>query len=317
MSRQKSKELQERWDEESAAFALSSLLKGEPTSPYAPHDGRVDLRGLVVEKSKRVPVNDKLSRITQLRQFDHVGVDDVDLSFSILNDVRVMGSRFENCLFDNAKLPGYRAWSAVFKRCSFKSASLRDTLLGAAEQEGGKPGSLYEDCDFSGADLRKVSTEQGRFVRCVFVGSRWHFTQTLSAVFEKCDFRDAEVNEVRFDGRRFDNYDLTGLNDNKMANCDFSTARLYASSFLAIDFRNLIAPIGDQFYLIDAYPSRVRTALDRLKANGSKDAEYLATLYEPEFRASTVMSEDAVGLLDFGLLSDSEARLLAAVFELD
>jgi hypothetical protein len=29
------------------------------------------------------------------------------------------------------------------------------------------------------------------------------------------------------------------------------------------------------------------------------------------------MSEDAVGLLDFGLLSDSEARLLAAVFELD
>jgi uncharacterized protein YjbI with pentapeptide repeats len=320
MSHPNKQEFQMRWDEQSTASALDSLLKGTPTSPFGHYDGRVDLRGLVVEKSPRVPVSDGLARITQLREFDHVEVRDVDLSSSTVSDVRIFGSRFENCVFDNAKLPGYRTWSGVFERCSFKSTNLKDTMMGGPEMKDGKPwgpGSRYEDCDFSGADLRDISTEFGRFVRCSFQRSRWYMTQTLSAVFEQCDFREADVNQVRFDGRRFDKNGLVGLNDNKMMGCDFSTAKLYASSFLAIDCRNLIPPNGAQYVLIDAFPSKVRLALDRLKADGTENAKWLATLYEPEFRGSTVLPGDAVGMLDIGLLSDEEARLLAAVFEIE
>ena len=142
-------------------------------------------------------------------------------------------------------------------------------------------------------------------------------TQTLSAVFEQCDFRQADIDQVRFDGRRFDDNGLVGLNDNNMMGCDFSTAKIYGSAFMAIDFRNLIPPVGEQFSLVDGYPPKVRIAVDRLKAEGSTDAAVVLATYEGEFQGASVLPADARGLLDFGLLSDSEARLLAAVFEIE
>jgi len=136
-------------------------------------------------------------------------------------------------------------------------------------------------------------------------------------VFEQCDFRQADIDQVRFDGRRFDDNGLVGLNDNNMMGCDFSTAKIYGSAFMAIDFRNLIPPVGEQFSLVDGYPPKVRIAVDRLKAEGSTDAAVVLATYEGEFQGASVLPADARGLLDFGLLSDSEARLLAAVFEIE
>lgn len=311
-----SKELRERWDTETTTFVLDSLLRGRPTSPYGTFEGRVDLRGLVTEKSERVSINDKLARIAKLYEFDRTKVYDVDLSSSILHDWRVVDSTFENCAFDDAKLAGFRSYSAVFKRCRFKSSVLRGATLGA-HTKGRRTGSLYEDCDFSGADLRDISTEHGRFARCAFVSSQWSGTQTLSAVFEHCDFCDAEINEVYFDGRRFDSHGLAGLGENKMEGCDFSTSRLEYTGFLAIDFRNLIPPRADRYVLVGNFPSKVEIALDRLKANGSREAAGLAFMFQMEFTAAKVMPPDAVGMLDFGRLSDTDARLLAAVFEIE
>lgn len=315
MSRQQSKEpLRTRWDDETTAFTLDALLRGRPTSAYGTYQGRIDLRGIVIEKSERIRINEKLARIAKLNEFESKTISDVDLSYSVLNDLRVIESTFENCIFDNVKLPDFRAYSARFNGCSFKSASLRDATMGAKET-GSKTGSVYQACDFSSADLRDISTEHGRFSECIFVGSQWLGTQTLSAVFENCDFRDAKITRVVFDGRKFDNNGLVGLSENKMKCCDFSTAEITDTSFLAIDFRNLIPPENERYPLIDDFPARVKVALDRLKANGSEEALGLAFIFEGEFRASTVMPPGSVGTLDFGVLSDTEARLLAAVFE--
>lgn len=316
MSRQQSKELQARWDGETIAFALDSLLRGRPVSPHGSHEGRVDMRGLVVEKSERVRINDQLSKISKLYEFDSKKIRDVDLSYSVLNDLRVNESVFENCIFDGAKLPGLRAYSAEFEKCSFKSALLRDTTLGAKEK-GRKTGSLYKSCDFSGADLRDISAEHGRFLNCDFSASQWHGTQTLSAIFENCDFRDASISEVYFDGRKFDTNGLVGLSENKMMGCNFSSAKLEYTGFLAIDFRNLIAPTDGRYVLIPDFPSKVEIAVSRLEANGSREALGLTFIYKMAFTAARVMPNDAVGMLDFGNLSDDNSRLLAAVFELD
>lgn len=309
-----SEELRERWDTETTAFVLDSLLRARPTSPYGTFGGRVDLRGLVTEKSERVSINEKLAKIAKPYEFDRTKICNVDLSSSILHDWRVVDSKFEDCIFDNAILPGYRAYSAILNRCSFSATSLKDTVMGA-KGKGRKTGTAYEDCDFSGADLREVSTEYGRFTRCSFVSSKWYQTQTLTAVFENCDFRDAEIKTVIFDGRRFDDRGLAGLSENKMAGCDFSTARIEDTSFLAIDFRNLIPPNNGRYVAIDDFPLKARVALDRLKANGSEGALALAFIFEGEFTAATVMPEGAVGILDFGILSEAQKRLLSAVFE--
>lgn len=315
MSRQQSKELQAGWKEETTASSLDALLRGRPVSPHGTPEGRVDLRGLMVEKPERVRISDQLSRITKLYEFNRQSIRDVDFSSSVLHEWRVVNSTFKNCIFDNAKMPGYRGYSAVFDTCSFRSSMLRDATMGAKEK-GSKTACAYRGCDFSAADLRNVSTEYGRFSGCIFAGSRWYITQTLSAVFEDCDFRDAEIKEVRFDGRRFDSNGLAGLSENKMAGCDFSTARLDGSSFLAIDFRNLTPPLGDRYVLIASYPSRVAIAMDRLRANGSREAAGLAFVFEAEFKAATAMPQDSVGMLDFGILSETQANLLAVVFEI-
>lgn len=88
----------------------------------------------------------------------------------------------------------------------------------------------------------------------------------MSAVFEHCDFRGTVLDEVMFDGR-----DLTlgkgrpnKLGENQLFGCDFSTAALIGTSFIAIDFRYCTVPIGENFMLIDQFPHRCRDALATL-----------------------------------------------------
>lgn len=314
MSRQ-SKELQTRWELEGAEYALETLLRGHPSSPYGTHDGRVDLRGLAVERPERVRINDDLARIAKIFKFEKKVIRSVDLSYATLPEWRIHGSAFEDCMFDAAKLVSFRTYSAAFKMCSFRNADLREASLGAPVKEGAQ-GGVYSLCDFSGADLRNISTEDGTFSQCLFVGSRWHGTQTLTTVFEKCDFRDAEISEVFFDGRGFGKRGPSGLGKNKLEGCDFSTAKLYGTSFLAIDFRNVIPPVADRYVLVRDFPRRVEIATDRLAANGTRDAQWLALRFKSEFVAARALPADAVGMLDFGDLSTDDARLLAAVFEL-
>lgn len=311
-----SKELQERWNEETKAFVIDALLRGRPTSPHGTHEGRVDLRGVVIETPKRIPVNENFERVSRIYEFAGIEIKDVDLSHSILPEWRVLRTSFSNCLFDSSTFPSLRTYSAKFVECSFRDSFLREASLGAQESEK-KPGSLYEVCDFTGADLRDVNTDHGSFINCAFTGSQWRKTRTLTAVFENCDFREADISEVFFDGRRFDSKGPAGLGENKLAGCDFSTSRLESTSFLAIDFRNLIPPRGERYVLVDNYPPRVKIALDRLKANGSRDASWLAFRYNMEFAAAQFLPRDATGMLDFGGLSGTDAQLLAAVFELD
>lgn len=311
-----SKELQARWDDETKAFVIDALLRGRPTSPYGTHDGRVDLRGISIEQPKRVKVNENVDRITKTYELSGVKIEGVDLSHAILPEWRILKTSFNDCIFDASSFPSLRTYSGKFVECSFRDSLLREASLGAP---AGKKdaGGAYVSCDFTGADLRDANTDHGHFTSCLFIGTQWRKTRTLTAIFENCDFRDADIDEVFFDGRRFDSNGPAGLGENKLKGCDFSTARLEGTSFLAIDFRNLIPPRAARYVLVESYPARVEVALDRLKASGSNDASWLALRYKMEFAASKFLAADAVGMLDFGGLSDSDAGLLAAVFELD
>lgn len=309
-------ELRDRWDEPSAAASLSSLLRGKPVSPFGTHQGRIDLRGLVIASPGRTRIDENFERIDQIYTFDRVTIQDVDLSESILPEWRVSRTQFQNVVFDRAALPSLRAYSATFRDCSFKHTSLAGATLGALAK-GSKRGGQFVGCDFTRADLSAISIEGGHVSHCVFVSTTWEKTHTHDAVLEHCDFRDADITEVTFDGRRFSGGKLAGLSDNKLSGCDFSTARLTDSRFPGIDFRHLSPPKADRYVLVPSYPQRVKVALDRLNANGSKEARFLPMLFKMEFDAAKILPADAVGMIDFGKLSQPQAALLAAVFEVD
>jgi uncharacterized protein YjbI with pentapeptide repeats len=314
MSRQDS-DLRVRWDEASAAASLGSLLRGKPASPYGTHQGRIDLRGLVIEQPGRTRVDENFERIDQIYEFNGLKIKDVDLSHSSLPEWRVLGTQFTNVVFDHASLPSLRTYSATFIDCSFQGSRLPGASLGAVAK-GNKRGGQYERGDFTGADLGEILVEGGRLSNCVFVSTTWEKTHTHDAVIEQCDFRDADITDVTFDGRRFSGGKLAGLNDNKLSGCDFSTARLTDCRFPGIDFRNVVPPKAERYVLVPDFPRRVDVALDRLNANGSSEARFLPMLFKMEFSAAKVLPADATGMIDFGKLSQPQAALLDAVFEL-
>ncbi|WP_236980046.1 MULTISPECIES: pentapeptide repeat-containing protein [Mycobacterium] len=158
MSRQ-DKELRTRWSIETTASVIGALSRGRAESPYPDYQGRVDL------------------------------------SYATLPEFRLLESEFTNCVFDQARSPSLRTYSARLSGCSFVSADLRRAQLGA-RVEARKPGSQYIGCDFQDANLRNVSTDPGSFVDCNFKATKWKGTQTLSTVFEGCNFQDSIIEEV-------------------------------------------------------------------------------------------------------------------------
>jgi uncharacterized protein YjbI with pentapeptide repeats len=309
------KELQTRWDADTTASVVDALLSARPTSPYGTHEGRVDLRGLTIEEPARVRVDDAFSRITKLYKFGRVTVRGIDFSHARLPEWRLHETTFEDCLFDHATLSSFRAYSATFTRCSFGSADLKDASLGARVKDR-KPGGLYQDCDFSGADLRRANTDPGHFLRCNFQRTKWAKTRFLSTVLEACDFRDATIDSAFFDGRAFRDNAPIGLGENKLNECNFSTAKLRDTSFLAIDFRNCIPPAGDDVALVEQYPRRLEDALSYLKTLSSPDARVALAVLEQSAKSDRFLPADALGLLQLSHYPGDARALIAKAFGL-
>lgn len=298
MSRQQSSDLRARWDSQATAFVLDALLRGRPASPYGTHDGRVDVRGLTIEESARTKVTDELARLDTIYEFSRISLRDVDFSHSTLSEWRVMDSKFENCVFEFSRLPGFRAYSAVFRKCNFVSADLRGASLGARIKDR-KPGGLYENCDFTGANLQRLGTDPGHFVNCNFQFTKWKNTRFLSTVLDSCDFRNATIEGSFFDGRSFRDNAPVGLGENKLKDCDFSTAILIDTSFLAIDFRNCVPPSGEEYALVDQYPRRAQDALGYLKTLSGPEASIAAAVLDADMQSIRLLPGEAVGLIQF------------------
>lgn len=309
-------ELKTRWNQSSTADVIDALLRGRPASPYGKVNGRIDLRGLDIEQPARTPVNENLSRIAKTFQFDGKKVIDVDFSGANLPEWRIFQSAFVNCVFDKARLSSLRTFSAQFVRCSFSAADLKGASLGAASKER-KPGGRYEHCDFRGANLQEVKVDPGYFVDCDFQWTRWKRTQTLSTVFERCDFRDATVESVNFDGRYLHGRGRPDrLGDNKLKDCDFSTAVLKNVAFIAIDFRNCVPPMSGDVVLIADYPARCRSALAALAEMSGEDARAAEAILRIEADDAHLLADDAIGVLSLSSYPGGRRDAVTAAFDL-
>lgn len=72
----------------------------------------------------------------------------------------------------------------------------------------------YRSCEFSGADLRKISLtrekEPHRFVHCAMNGVRFTGARIAYTLFYRCDLRDTDWRGTRLDRVKFEGCDLDG-----------------------------------------------------------------------------------------------------------
>ena len=131
--------------------------------------------------------NYELSFLSGRIEFRRIILDNADLSYSDFTDVIWKNCNLSNVDFRSARLRGVGFWSCSLTNISFDGSDLRDAVLDGAN--GSSPSSfvdvnfckvnlestggglpLFRNCDFSNANLRKVDFDGARFENCKFAG---------------------------------------------------------------------------------------------------------------------------------------------------
>jgi hypothetical protein len=106
----------------------------------------------------------------------------------VLRSATFVDVDFSRLRLDNLGIDG-----CVFERCDFTKAILRGSI-------GLRTRTVFRDCTFDRADLRRASPGQTRYERCSFEGTRLDGWRTWDAEFVACRFA-GRLHDVEFDGR--------------------------------------------------------------------------------------------------------------------
>lgn len=169
--------LRRRWTAETLA-ALQTQVVEQSRIVKGPHrfesdwadtdEGRTDLRGLAVGREGI--------------QFRFLSLSQVDFQHA-KGRLSFFECELVDCRFDAVSLSAQPHFDRGFERCSFRDASVRGLALGRH----------LVDCDFTGADARKLrSLPNTRFERCVFDSVDLSGAEFADTTFVDCSFVDAE-----------------------------------------------------------------------------------------------------------------------------
>jgi uncharacterized protein YjbI with pentapeptide repeats len=221
------------------------------------------------------------------QQFD--GADFTDQRFDHL---RLHNCQFKGCRFDLSRFVDLRVWGSSFQDCSFRKADLRDAALGGLIE---KRHSIFENTQFTGADLR---------------GSTY-----ISAVFDQCGFENAKLNKVDFDGSRFIRcrfagelretsfadvaFDHEELEPNRMVGVDFSKAALRWVAFRRLDLSGALLPQDQEHVVFADFREFLTRALKWLEPRRDLDARKIRAVLEVCLRHAPKKGVGLLNRLDF------------------
>jgi uncharacterized protein YjbI with pentapeptide repeats len=234
-------------------------------------DGRWDLRGFIFGPAK--PMGDSFSfRNLQIdlvlgkTVFNKTSFLDIDLSHAQAADVIWQRCRFENVSFDGVQATDTGFWACQFEQATFDRANFVDNVFAV------------------NIDLAPCC-----FTNCVFHETDLRGTSHTFTLYRNVTFESANLDEVDFDGARFENCKFTGLIKgvqfrsksamsmrglltvskidttvfpNKMINVDFSGADLRGVNFSGVDLRSCRFPADDR-HLVIFSQNRVFTEVRR------------------------------------------------------
>jgi uncharacterized protein YjbI with pentapeptide repeats len=191
-------------------------------------------------------------------EFDGAHVVDVDLS----------GKTFES----------FRVRESIFERCDFRR--FRSTMTLPAFGIPAPKQTVYRECRFDGADLRRASVGEARFESCVFDGAKIERLFSTHAEFIDCHFAGKIVSsnfcgrapEVSTYVRRTPGRERR----NEFRGNDFSKTDLIDAAFkFGIDISAQLWPQGPEYVRLDRLPerfARARKAIETWTSEPDREA---------------------------------------------
>jgi uncharacterized protein YjbI with pentapeptide repeats len=222
----------------------------------------------------------------------------VDFSSQTTANLRLFDCDFIGCCFDHSRFVDLRIWGTSFRRCSFRKAMLREAALGGLIE--GRY-NVFEDTEFGDADLR---------------GSSY-----VSAIFDRCDFEDANLAKVDFNGSRFASCRFAGelretkfaavafghedLEPNCMLDVDFRRAELHWVQFRKLDLSNALLPEDEAHVALPEYRLFLERAVAWLKPRRELEARKVRAVLEACLRHAANKGLGVLNRRDF--YAESEA----------
>jgi uncharacterized protein YjbI with pentapeptide repeats len=194
-------------------------------------------------------------------------------------------------VFDGCELHDLRVWRTEFSNVTFRSADLREAVLGGTSKEDSTRNSFH-DVDFTRADMRGSVYGAAEFVRCKFNHAKLNKVDFQSSTFVDCSF-EGELREVVFNSR---GYKGERFPANEMKRVDLRRAKLRSTEFRGLDLSDVLLPEDDDHIVVENYPE----TLDRLLAyfGGRSDLSSRALTIHFEHDKKWLGPRQKVGLLN-------------------
>ena len=170
-----------------------------------------------------------------------------------INRATLRGVDFRKARFDRFSLAG-----CLFVACDFRALRFdkRYQPLFSA-----RPASIFRDCRFDGADLRRMRLGEARFERCTFDDALLDGWRAEAAEFVGCRFAGA-IGRVTFSGRPTGNAGRgVERKRNEFDQNDFRDADLDQVVFTyGIDLGAQRLPQNERYIRLDRFPQRLARA---------------------------------------------------------
>jgi uncharacterized protein YjbI with pentapeptide repeats len=274
------RQLRKRWsspDGETRTAAVVAALKdgrGVEGLGFGEHEGRTDLRGLVLEGRTRAPDYGRHAS-AELRSIDFSGSD---LGELWLNEYHVVDCLFEGVRFNDE---GFGFWDGLMEDCSFRGSDLTGSSFGDDKTRG----LLVRRVDFSYARLRRTWL-YGRLEDCEFAHA-----DLSHAMFHADLVRGhfaGDVIEAEFYGPTFN---PTG----SLVDVDFSQAVFSWVSIDRLELDRVTFPKAPGHLVVDSWPAVLKRIAEIYAQRGNKPpwwVEHYPTRLGPNQQTGLVVLAD-------------------------
>ena len=185
--------LTERWQSQPIPNLRKWLLEKNSESPFGiTEDELHDFRGILIQGSLHQIEIEKIDFSEASMKVAQFAATVRGCCFVKCNFDGSMGNKFVDCNFQQAKVSDCGFYGRFFN-CSF----LKARLINVRGSE-----LKFEECDFTGANLRKSSYYDSTFLRCKFVNCKLGMGSFAGSKFEDCeiegvDFSKTVMNRVK------------------------------------------------------------------------------------------------------------------------
>ena len=179
--------------------------------------------------------NGKLTVINGGSQFRNITITDVDLSNSILTQIKFKSVQFENCNFNESIIEDCKFSNVTFKNCNFDGAQFADSNHKLGFSSHGLTNQFHYvseihqsdfiSCSMNSLKISFCRLSKASFTDCFILGLYLYMCTVTDTTFEKSNLEHSII-------------ELTALDDGKFIYCNLNHSFFYGGSIQSSEFLN-------------------------------------------------------------------------------